>query len=147
MLRISSLYYFMFCVSLIFKQYCYQMVDNKINQTIELINESLIYSCVSYYGLIESNETLDSKYLYLNQEKTKQLVDLTINENLKMSTNKIEYYFYDFSNIQNTFENFDYCNSVQIKITINYHTLNYEKIFFFIFYSTTCFFEWLIIRV
>ena len=124
MLRMSNYYYFVFSLILIFTIFCNYNVITKIESTIALINQELVYECVTYQGLIEANENNDSKYLYINQMLLKQVVKEIINSNLTITNNKIEYYFYDNTTLINNHPGKNYCNSVQIKISINYQRIN-----------------------
>lgn len=128
MLYTSNLYYFTFSMLLILNIYTYTINTNKINATLELINEELILDCVSYKGLVDAIEEDDPKYLYINQEKLKVMINDIIYSNLKNTNYKVEYFFYDNSLQDNSSISKEYCNSVQIKITINYQNKTITKI-------------------
>ena len=128
MLYTSNLYYFTFSMLLILNIYTYTINTNKINATLELINEELILDCVSYKGLVDAIEEDDPKYLYINQEKLKVMINDIIYSNLKNTNYKVEYFFYDNSLLDNSSISKEYCNSVQIKITINYQNKTITKI-------------------
>lgn len=128
MLYTSNLYYFTFSMLLILNIYTYTINTNKINATLELINEELILDCVSYKGLVDAIEEDDPKYLYINQEKLKVMINDIIYSNLKNINYKVEYFFYDNSLLDNSSISKEYCNSVQIKITINYQNKTITKI-------------------
>ena len=131
MLHMSNVYYFVFSILLIINVYISSSNVIKINETLKLINEELIIDCVSYKGLIDATQEDNSKYLYLNQDKLKEMINDLLNLNLKNTTYKVEYFFYDYSTVDYSSVDKEYCNSVQIKITINYQNKETTKIFRF----------------
>lgn len=100
----------------------------KIETTMSFINEELILDCVSYKGLIDSIEENDPKYMYINQEKLKNMVDTILSNNLNNIDYTVYYYFYDYSRIEDIYIDKQYCNSVQIKFVFNYQKNVIEKV-------------------
>ena len=127
----SNFYYFLFSITLIFTVFINKLTIIKIENTLALVNENLVYDCVTYKGLIDSTQEDDPKYLYLNQEKLKQIIEDILSSNLTNIEYKVEYYFYDYSCIDEVYIAKEYCNSVQIKITINYQNKPIENIYRF----------------
>lgn len=119
-LRMSNLYYFAFAIVITFSLFISSMTKLNIENTLSLINEELILDCVTYKGIIDANEQEDPSYLYLNQDKLKVVVNAILKENLNNLTYLSEFYFYDYTTLDKTYIDKQYCNSVQIKITINY---------------------------
>ena len=119
-LRMSNLYYFAFAIVITFSLFISSMTELNIENTLSLINEELILDCVTYKGIIDANEKEDPSYLYLNQDKLKVVVNAILKENLNNLTYLSEFYFYDYTTLDKTYIDKQYCNSVQIKITINY---------------------------
>lgn len=128
MLHMSNLYYFTFYISLIFMIFTSSLNKLKIETTMSFINEELILDCVSYKGLIDSIEENDPKYMYINQEKLKNMVDAILSNNLNNIDYTVYYYFYDYSRIEDIYIDKQYCNSVQIKFVFNYQKNVIEKV-------------------
>lgn len=128
MLHMSNLYYFTFYISLIFMIFTSSLNKLKIETTMSFINEELILDCVSYKGLIDSIEENDPKYMYINQEKLKNMVDTILSNNLNNIDYTVYYYFYDYSRIEDIYIDKQYCNSVQIKFVFNYQKNVIEKV-------------------
>jgi len=128
MLHMSNLYYFTFYISLIFMIFTSSLNKLKIETTMSFINEELILDCVSYKGLIDSIEENDPKYMYINQEKLKNMVDTILSNNLNNIDYTVYYYFYDYSRIEDIYIDKQYYNSVQIKFVFNYQKNVIEKV-------------------
>lgn len=128
MLHMSNLYYFTFYISLIFMIFTSSLNKLKIETTMSFINEELILDCVSYKGLIDSIEENDPKYMYINQEKLKNMVNTILSNNLNNIDYTVYYYFYDYSRIEDIYIDKQYCNSVQIKFVFNYQKNVIEKV-------------------
>lgn len=128
MLHMSNLYYFIFCISIVYLSYFDFVITSKIDLTMNLINEELILDCVSCKGLIDSIEENDPKYLFINQEKLKIVIEEILSNNLKNIDYTVQYYFYDYSSDEYISINKNYCNSVQIKFVFNYQKNTIEKV-------------------
>ena len=128
MLYMSNLFYFVFFLSVILIKFDSHLTKIKIQNTLNLINEELIYDCVSYKGLIDSLEEDDPKYMYINQEKLKVMINEMLSSNLGNIDYSVHYYFYDYSVLNDIYIDSQYCNSVQIKFVFNYQKSAVEKI-------------------
>ena len=122
-----SFYYILACL-MVLQVYANCIVSYKIDSTLLLINEELIASSVSHFSILEATEYNDISYLVIDQKVLIELVNSTLNDNLSFLTSEAKYYFYDKETRKSCPIGSNYCNSVQMKVTIIYQNKEYERI-------------------
>ena len=113
-------FYYILASLMILQVYANCIVSYKIDSTLKLINEEMVASSVTYFSILEANEYQDVSLLVIDQNILIDLVDITLNTNLRFLESKSMYYFYDSKTKNACPIGKNYCNSVQIKITIFY---------------------------
>ena len=122
--------YFLFLLAGIvsLQVYANVVVANKIDATLNFINEELVASTITEKSKMDAYENNDISLLAIDHYLLMNLVETTLNSNLNFSTNKANYYFYD-SITYRTCKIGNYtCNSVQMKIQITYQNKTFEEI-------------------
>ena len=118
-------YFIAFVTSL--QIYSYTMVSFKFDATISLINEELISSCVSEDSKLLANEYKDVGLLEIDHYTLINVVESILTNNLSFTNVETKYYFYDSISLVNCPIGLNYCNSVQMKISIEYQNKIYER--------------------
>lgn len=120
-------YLFILCCLSCFQLFFNSIYSSKINTSIDLIDSYLIEESINLDSLLESSQNgLD--YIELDKERLKTYVKETLTSSFPMFKFDIYYYFYDAKSLQSCSIDNIPCNSVQIKIIINYKKLRSEKI-------------------
>ena len=122
-----SFYYILACL-MVLQVYANCIVSYKIDSTLLLINEELIASSVSHFSILEAIEYNDISYLVIDQKVLIELVNSTLNDNLSFLTSEAKYYFYDKETRKSCSIGSNYCNSVQMKVTVIYQNKEYERV-------------------
>ena len=99
----------------------------KISSTTLLIDTALLEDCLDLDSLLESSNSGFSA-IQLDKEKVKIYVQKTLENSFPEFTFKIYYYFYDSKTLKNCSISGIPCNSVQMKIIIQYQQIKMEKI-------------------
>lgn len=124
-----NVYYYMLAIVAILQCYVDSMVAIKINSTFSMINEELITYVVTEQSKLEANQANDISLLSINQDKLKNIIEKLLTDNIEFLSPKAMYYFYDSKTLSSCPIGYNYCNSVQIKITFDYKNKIYEKVF------------------
>ena len=103
------------------------LVAQKIDNTFSLINEEMVASTITEKSKLEAYQFKDLSYLAIDHEELNNVIELTLNSNLPFLNYTISYYFYDSMTFSSCSIGTYYCNSVQLKITINYKDKMYES--------------------
>lgn len=116
----NSFFYVLILVCLL-SIYSQSAVSIKIDQTISLINENMVQSCISHSSLLEFYEK-GIEYLELDKDILQYKVINTLEKNLSFIEKKVGFYYYDSTtlNKESCAINNNKCNSVQIKIELFY---------------------------
>lgn len=122
-----SFYYVLACL-MVLQVYTNCIVSYKIDSTLLLINEELVASSVSHFSILEATEYNDISYLVIDQKVLIELVNSTLNDNLNFLTSEAKYYFYDKETRKSCPIGKNYCNSVQMKVSIFYQNKEYERV-------------------
>lgn len=122
-----SFYYVLACI-MVLQVYANCIVSYKIDSTLLLINEELVASSVSHFSILEATEYNDISYLVIDQKVLIELVNSTLNDNLNFLTSEAKYYFYDKETQKSCPIGKNYCNSVQMKVSIFYQNKEYERV-------------------
>ena len=122
-----SFYYVLACI-MVLQVYANCIVSYKIDSTLLLINEELVASSVSHFSILEATEYNDISYLVIDQKVLIELVNSTLNDNLSFLTSEAKYYFYDKETQKSCPIGKNYCNSVQMKVSIFYQNKEYERV-------------------
>ena len=120
-------YYVLACI-MVLQVYANCIVSYKIDSTLLLINEELVASSVSHFSILEATEYNDISYLVIDQKVLIELVNSTLNDNLNFLTSEAKYYFYDKETQKSCPIGKNYCNSVQMKVSIFYQNKEYERV-------------------
>lgn len=100
----------------------------KIDSTFGLINEELISDTITEKSKLEAIDFNDVSYLAIDHQKLKFAVEMILKNNLSFTNWNAQYYFYDSVSRKSCSIGNYYCNSVQIKLTIQYQGKTYEDI-------------------
>lgn len=103
------------------------IVTYKIDSTISLINEEVVASCVSESSKLLASEYNDLSLLELDHNLLMYVVENTLNDNLSFCDIDVKYYFYDSITLVNCPIGLNYCNSVQLNISLDYKNKTYER--------------------
>lgn len=122
-----SFYYVLACI-MVLQVYANCIVSYKIDSTLLLINEELVASSVSHFSILEATEYNDISYLVIDQKVLIELVNSTLNDNLNFLSSEAKYYFYDKETQKSCPIGKNYCNSVQMKVSIFYQNKEYERV-------------------
>lgn len=122
-----SFYYVLACL-MVLQVYANCIVSYKIDSTLLLINEELVASSVSHFSILEATEYNDISYLVIDQKVLIELVNSTLNDNLNFLSSEAKYYFYDKETQKSCPIGKNYCNSVQMKVSIFYQNKEYERV-------------------
>ena len=122
-----SFYYVLACL-MVLQVYANCIVSYKIDSTLLLINEELVASSVSHFSILEATEYNDISYLVIDQKILIELVNSTLNDNLNFLSSEAKYYFYDKETQKSCPIGKNYCNSVQMKVSIFYQNKEYERV-------------------
>lgn len=122
-----SFYYVLACL-MVLQVYANCIVSYKIDSTLLLINEELVASSVSHFSVLEATEYNDISYLVIDQKVLIELVNSTLNDNLNFLSSEAKYYFYDKETQKSCPIGKNYCNSVQMKVSIFYQNKEYERV-------------------
>lgn len=122
-----SFYYVLACL-MVLQVYANCIVSYKIDSTLLLINEELVASSVSHFSILEATEYNDISYLVIDQKVLIELVNSTLNDNLNFLSSEAKYYFYDKETRKSCPIGKNYCNSVQMKVSIFYQNKEYERV-------------------
>ena len=122
-----SFYYVIACL-MVLQVYANCIVSYKIDSTLLLINGELVASSVSHFSILEATEYNDISYLVIDQKVLIELVNSTLNDNLNFLTSEAKYYFYDKETQKSCPIGKNYCNSVQMKVSIFYQNKEYERV-------------------
>ena len=122
-----SFYYVLACI-MVLEVYAKCIVSYKIDSTLLLINEELVASSVSHFSILEATEYNDISYLVIDQKVLIELVNSTLNDNLNFLSSEAKYYFYDKETQKSCPIGKNYCNSVQMKVSIFYQNKEYERV-------------------
>lgn len=122
-----SFYYILACM-MVLQVYANCIVSYKIDSTLILINEEMVASSVSYFSVLEATEYDDISYLVIDQDVLMELINTTLKDNLNFLDSDSKYYFYDKETKKSCPLGKNYCNSVQIKVTVFYQNKQYERI-------------------
>ena len=122
-----SFYYVLACL-MVLQVYANCIVSYKIDSTLLLINDELVASSVSHFSILEATEYNDISYLVIDQKILIELVNSTLNDNLNFLSSEAKYYFYDKETQKSCPIGKNYCNSVQMKVSIFYQNKEYERV-------------------
>lgn len=122
-----SFYYVIACL-MVLQVYANCIVSYKIDSTLLLINDELVASSVSHFSILEATEYNDISYLVIDQKILIELVNSTLNDNLNFLSSEAKYYFYDKETQKSCPIGKNYCNSVQMKVSIFYQNKEYERV-------------------
>ena len=122
-----SFYYVIACL-MVLQVYANCIVSYKIDSTLLLINDELVASSVSHFSILEATEYNDISYLVIDQKNLIELVNSTLNDNLNFLSSEAKYYFYDKETQKSCPIGKNYCNSVQMKVSIFYQNKEYERV-------------------
>ena len=122
-----SFYYVLACI-MVLQVYANCIVSYKIDSTLLLIKEELVASSVSHFRILEATEYNDISYLVIDQKVLIELVNSTLNDNLNFLTSEAKYYYYDKETQKSCPIGKNYCNSVQMKVSIFYQNKEYERV-------------------
>lgn len=122
-----SFYYVLACI-MVLQVYANCIVSYKIDSTLLLINDELVASSVSHFSILEATEYNDISYLVIDQKILIELVNSTLNDNLNFLSSEAKYYFYDKETQKSCPIGKNYCNSVQMKVSIFYQNKEYERV-------------------
>lgn len=103
------------------------LVSFKIDSAISLINQEIIASCVSEDSKLLAIEYDDVSLLELDHDKLMYVSKAILEDNLSFCNVDIKYYFYDSLTLTSCPIGVNYCNSVQMKILIDYKNKTYER--------------------
>ncbi|MCI5745355.1 MAG: hypothetical protein MR270_03640 [Erysipelotrichaceae bacterium] len=103
------------------------VVANRIDNVLNLINPELVSQSISERSKLEYLKYNDISYLAISQETLKEMVDI-IMSNLSFLNHKEYYYFYDAKSLTSCSIGNNKCNSVQIKIVLEYLNKTYEEV-------------------
>lgn len=123
----NNCFYYFACIVAILQIYANVSVSFKIDSCISFINETLIEDCITEKSKIEALEYNDISYLVINQQLLIDNVNNLLNENLSFIKHTEKYYFYDNLSLTACKIGENYCNSVQIKISLYYSSQTYER--------------------
>lgn len=123
----NNCFYFFTCIVAILQIYANVAVSFKIDSCISFINEKLIEDCITEKSKLEALEFNDISYLVINQQLLIDNVDNILNDNLPYIDHLQQYYFYDSLSLTTCKIGENYCNSVQIKISLYFHNQQYER--------------------
>ena len=123
-----NLYYYFLVLSVLLQIFTQSLVAIKIDQSINLINEQLIISCVTEQSKLETYDGTFYTKLELDKDIVKLLVEDNLKNNLPFVDIDVKYFFYDSSSKSSCLVGQNYCNSVQIQIIFKYQGKEYERI-------------------
>lgn len=123
-----NVYYYMLAIIAILSSYLDSLVAMKIQISLNLINESMIVETIKESSKLEAESNNDLAFLAINQELLINNITYVLNNNLGFLNPEIKYYFYDSTTLSSCPIGFNYCNSVQLKITLSYKNKTYERI-------------------
>lgn len=123
-----NLYYYFLVLSVLLQIFTQSLVAIKIDQTLNLINEQLIISCVTEQSKLETYNGTFYERLELDKDLVKLLVEENLQKNLPFVDVEVKYYFYDYTTTNSCLIGQNYCNSVQMKIVFKYQNKEYERI-------------------
>ena len=124
----NNIYVYFIAMISILQIYGQSLVSQKIDFTINSINQEVIESCVSESSKFLAYEYNDLSLLELDHLKLKTVVDDILKSNLSFAETSSKYYFYDSITLVNCPIGTYYCNSVQMQILIKYNKKTYERI-------------------
>lgn len=105
------------------------VISNKIDATLNLINEEMVAASITEKSKLEAYHYNDPSELAIDQKMLMKLVSTTIEKNLSFLDYEANYYFYHNKiKRQCPIDTENYiCNSVQMQIIIFYQNKSYEE--------------------
>lgn len=125
----NNVFTYMLAIVVTLQCYIDSITAIKINSSLNVINEELIIQCLSEQSKLEANNSNDLSLLSLKQDLLKEEINVLLEKNIGFLSFQVKYYFYDSKTLSSCPIGYDYCNSVQFVVSIDYKNKTYEKVY------------------